>query len=101
LFAFSLIQYVIQADVRYRYPLQGLLLLATSAGAVELFQRRRRPPEPIAVRHPSSEQRIRRAPHPPVERPERVPVHAEGQPVDAAAPDVAERMPHSDTQPSA
>ncbi|HEV8362353.1 MAG TPA: glycosyltransferase family 39 protein, partial [Gemmatimonadaceae bacterium] len=101
LFAFSLIQYVIQADVRYRYPLQGLLLLATSAGAVELFQRRGRPSEPIAVRRPSSEQRIRRAPHPPVERPEGVPVHAEGQPVDAAAPDVAERMPHSDTQPSA
>jgi len=101
LFAFSLIHYVIQADVRYRYPIQGLLLLATSAGAVELFQRRRRLLRPADVRRDTGKPAIGRAPHPPVERPERVPIHAEGQPVDGVVQDVVERRPESDTRPSA
>ena len=100
LLAYSLIHYVIQADVRYRYPVQGLLLLAASAGAVELFQRRRRLPLRIDVRHDSGEQAIVRAPHPSVERPERVPVHAEGQPLDATT-DVTPRKPESDSRPLA
>ncbi|MGH7694208.1 MAG: hypothetical protein ACRENH_04475 [Gemmatimonadaceae bacterium] len=37
--AFSLIHYVIQADVRYRYPLQGLLLLAACACFLDVMQR--------------------------------------------------------------
>ncbi len=39
LVAFSLIHYVIQADVRYRYPWQGLLLLASSACALDVMRR--------------------------------------------------------------
>jgi hypothetical protein len=39
LISFSLIHYVIQADVRYRYPLQGLLLLAACACAVDVMRR--------------------------------------------------------------
>ena len=91
LFAFSLIQYVIQADVRYRYPVQGLLLLATSAGAVELFRTRRRQPPPADVRRATGEPAVRRAPHPAVERPERVPLHAEGR-----QPTVSRRTPSSE-----
>ncbi|MGH7694209.1 MAG: hypothetical protein ACRENH_04480 [Gemmatimonadaceae bacterium] len=37
--AFSLIHYVIQADVRHRYPLQGLLLLAACACALDVMRR--------------------------------------------------------------
>ena len=39
LLAFSLIHYVIQADVRYRYPLQGLLLLAACACPLDVMRR--------------------------------------------------------------
>lgn len=39
LIAFSAIHYVIQADVRYRYPLQGLLLLAACVGAIDVMRR--------------------------------------------------------------
>ncbi len=98
MFAYSLVHYVIQADVRYRYPIQGLLLLATSAGALELLQRRRRPPLRVDVRHDSREQPSR-APHPPVERPERVPVHAEGQLTEGAPRDVTERPRESESPP--
>jgi hypothetical protein len=38
---YSLLHYVIQADVRYRYPVHGLLLLAASAGAADLLRRNR------------------------------------------------------------
>ena len=100
LFTYSLVHYVIQADVRYRYPIQGLLLLATSAGAMELFQRRRRPAR-VDVRQDSSEQAIRRVPPPPIERPERVPVHAEGQSNDAVSRDVSERPRQSESPPLA
>jgi len=82
LVAYSLVYYVIQADVRYRYPVQGLLLLATSAGAVELFHRRRRALQPLHVRQEPSHEAARRTP--PVERPERVPVHAEDRSPDGA-----------------
>jgi dolichyl-phosphate-mannose-protein mannosyltransferase len=91
LFAFSLIQYVIQADVRYRYPVQGLLLLATSAGAVELFRTRRRQPPSADVRRDTGDPAVRRAPPPAVERPERVPIHAEGR-----QPAVSRRTPSSE-----
>ncbi|HJU74870.1 MAG TPA: glycosyltransferase family 39 protein [Gemmatimonadaceae bacterium] len=40
--AFSLLHYAIQADIRYRYPVQGLFLLAAGAGLVD-FARRLRP----------------------------------------------------------
>ena len=91
LIAFSLIQYVIQADVRYRYPVQGLLLLAASAGALELFRTRRRQPPPAGVRRDTGEPAVRRAPPAAVERPERVPLHAEGR-----QPTVSRRTPSSE-----
>ena len=36
------VYYLIQGDIRYRYPIHGLLLLAASAATMELFERTRR-----------------------------------------------------------
>lgn len=75
--AYSLLFYVIQADVRYRYPIQGLLTVAAAAGALELLRRRSRAPAPVRVRFNSPAVTTR--PLRPVERTERVPIHADGQ----------------------
>lgn len=69
LVAYSLVHYVIQADVRYRYPIQGLLVLATSAAVVDVVEKQRRRRRKVLARAASDEPKVT-APAAPVGRPE-------------------------------